>query len=50
TDLAGGNLAIIFEAGPMYPVVVVVLGSSVEGRFDDVEKLVWASLDYITKR
>lgn len=47
TDLAGGNLAIIFEAGPMYPIAVVVLGSSVEGRFSDVERLISATLDYL---
>ncbi len=44
TDVAGGNLAIIFEAGPMYPIAVVVLGSSVEGRFTDVETLIRATL------
>ena len=47
TDLAGGNLAVLFEAGPMYPVAVVVLGSSVEGRFSDVEQLVGAALMYL---
>lgn len=47
TDLAGGNLAVLFEAGPMYPVAVVVLGSSIEGRFSDVEKLVAATLEYL---
>lgn len=49
TDLAGGNLAVIFEAGPMYPVAVVVLGSSVDGRFNDVEKLVAATLEYLRR-
>lgn len=47
TDIAGGNLAVLFEAGPMYPVAVVVLGSSVEGRFSDIEKLVAATLGYL---
>ncbi|MBI3074603.1 MAG: D-alanyl-D-alanine carboxypeptidase [Parcubacteria group bacterium] len=50
TDLAGGNLAIIFEAGPMYPVAVVVLGSSVEGRFNDVAHLVSATLARLNQR
>lgn len=36
TDLAGGNLAIAFDAGLNHPVIVVVLGSTTEGRFDDV--------------
>jgi len=44
TDLAGGNLAIIFDVGPMHPVVIVVLGSSAEGRFSDVIKLAQITL------
>lgn len=39
TDLAGGNLAIVYDAGINRPVAIVVLGSSVEGRFTDVQKL-----------
>ena len=35
TDLAGGNLALIFEAGPARPIISVVLGSTLEGRFSD---------------
>ena len=44
TDLAGGNLAVIIEAGPMHPIAIVVLGSTAEERFTDVERLVWAAL------
>ena len=44
TDLAGGNLAVLFEKEPGWPIIVVALGSSTEGRFSDVEKLVWASI------
>lgn len=40
TDLAGGNVAIIFDAGFMHPIIIVVLGSSADGRFNDLEKLV----------
>jgi len=47
TDLAGGNLVIVFEAGPVYPIVVVVLGSTLEERFSDIEQLIWASLAYL---
>ncbi len=36
TDLAGGNLVIAFDAGLNHPVVVVALGSTPDGRFDDV--------------
>ncbi len=43
TDLAGGNLAIIFDASVNHPIAVVVLGSSVEGRFKDVDTLVRAT-------
>ncbi len=48
TDLAGGNLAIAFDAGINHPIVVVVLGSSFEGRFRDVERLVNASIKEIS--
>lgn len=44
TDLAGGNLAVAFDVGPMHPVVIVVLGSSQDGRFADMEKLMTASV------
>jgi len=40
TDLAGGNLAVVFDVGLSHPVVAVVLGSSEKGRFTDMKKLV----------
>ena len=43
TDLAGGNLAVVFNAGFGHPVAVVVLGSTVEGRFTDVNRLMEAT-------
>lgn len=43
TDLAGGNLAIVFDVGPAHPVVAVVLHSTQEGRFDDMKKIVTAT-------
>lgn len=43
TDLAGGNLAIVFDAGMNHPIAVVVLGSTREGRFTDVDTLVRAT-------
>lgn len=49
TDLAGGNLVIAFDAGPAHPIIIAVLGSSQEGRFTDVEKLVAASLQKIVQ-
>lgn len=44
TDLAGGNLAIVFDAGINHPVAVVVLGSSQKARFTDSTALIAASL------
>lgn len=39
TEEAGGNLAVILDAGLNDPIVLVVLGSTVEGRFSDIKKL-----------
>jgi serine-type D-Ala-D-Ala carboxypeptidase (penicillin-binding protein 5/6) len=47
TDLAGGNLVIVFEPEPMRPIILVSLGSTQEGRFSDIEKLYLTTLDYI---
>lgn len=47
TDLAGGNLAVAFDRGPGRPIVIVALGSSLQGRFDDVTRLADAALKYI---
>ncbi|MDO8564618.1 MAG: serine hydrolase [bacterium] len=44
TDLAGGNLVVAFDAGFGHPIVIAVMGSTLEGRFTDAEKLVWATL------
>ena len=43
TDLAGGNLAVVFDAGLGHPVVAVVLGSTEDGRFTDMKQLVAAT-------
>ncbi len=48
TDMAGGNLVVAFDSSIGRPVIVVVLGSTQDGRFEDVQKLVDASLEYIT--
>lgn len=40
TDLAGGNLGVIFDASIGRPIVAVVLGSTYDGRFDDIRTLV----------
>ncbi|MDZ7726177.1 MAG: serine hydrolase [Candidatus Campbellbacteria bacterium] len=46
TKQAGGNLAVAVDAGFMRPVVIVVLGSTYEGRFSDVEKLLQTTKEY----
>lgn len=47
TALAGGNLAVAFDAGLEHPIVIVVLGSTQDGRFTDVDTLVKATMNYI---
>jgi D-alanyl-D-alanine carboxypeptidase len=49
TNLAGGNLVVAFDAGLGRPIIVSVLGSTEQGRFTDVQKLVDASLKYISQ-
>lgn len=44
TDLAGGNLVILFDIGIDHPVVSVILGSSYKGRFEDMHALTKATL------
>ncbi|QQG37579.1 MAG: D-alanyl-D-alanine carboxypeptidase [Candidatus Kaiserbacteria bacterium] len=50
TDLAGGNLTVVFDVGLARPVVAVVLASSREGRFEDMQKLVAAARATIAAR
>lgn len=42
TDLAGGNLTVAIDIGLNHPVVITVLGSTIDGRFNDVSKLIEA--------
>lgn len=44
TDLAGGNLVLVFDSGIQHPIAVVVLGSSKNARFTDGTALVAATL------
>jgi len=44
TNLAGGNLVVAYDAGIGHPIIITVLGSTEQGRFRDVIKLVEASL------
>lgn len=43
TDLAGGNLALVFDVGLNHPVAVVILGSTLKARFTDGAALVAAT-------
>ncbi len=43
TDLAGGNLALVFDVGIGHPIAVIVLGSSRKARFTDGQALVAAT-------
>lgn len=47
TDDAGGNLAVVVDVALGHPVVIVVLGSTREGRFEDVSALYEALLKSI---
>lgn len=44
TDLAGGNLALVFDVGIGHPIAIVLLGSSQKARFTDGASLVAATL------
>ncbi len=49
TDLAGGNLVVAFDLGLGHRYVAVVLGSTKQGRFEDMIKLINATYDYVKK-
>lgn len=50
TDLAGGNLTVVFDAGYNRPIVVTVLGSTINERFSDVKKLIAAVQESVTEQ
>lgn len=43
TNLAGGNLALVFDSGIGHPIAVVILGSSQKARFTDGTALIAAT-------
>jgi D-alanyl-D-alanine carboxypeptidase (penicillin-binding protein 5/6) len=45
TQQAGGNLGVVFDRGLNEPVIVVVLGSSYDGRFSDIQRLASSTLE-----
>lgn len=48
TDVSGGNLVVAFDFGLMKPIVISILGSTKEGRFEDMKKLIRASMEYLS--
>lgn len=50
SGLAGGNLAVVFDMGLEHPVIIVALGSSEEGRFEDVRILYNETLKYFSEQ
>ncbi len=48
TDIAGGNLAMVFTAGKnKTPLVAVVLGSTFDGRFEDMNTIIRVTREYM---
>lgn len=48
TELAGGNLVVTIDAAVAHPIVIAVLGSTEQGRFEDVALLAKASLETVS--
>jgi D-alanyl-D-alanine carboxypeptidase len=48
TDLAGGNLVAAIDMEVGHPVIVAVMGSTVDGRFEDVKLLTTQTHDLFT--
>lgn len=47
TDLSGGNLIVAFDFGLMKPIIISILGSTKDGRFEDARKLIDAIINYL---
>lgn len=47
TNTAGGNLVIVFDPELGRPIIVSILGSTEEGRFEDARALISAVMEYI---
>jgi serine-type D-Ala-D-Ala carboxypeptidase (penicillin-binding protein 5/6) len=46
TNIAGGNLVVVIDTGLNNPVSIVVLGSTKDGRFEDILKLYDETIDF----
>ncbi len=49
TDLAGGNLIVGIDEDINHPIIIVVLGSTEEGRFEDVMALASSTREYFSQ-
>ncbi len=47
TNTAGGNLVIVFDPELGRPIIISILGSTEEGRFEDVRTLINAIMGYV---
>lgn len=50
TDIAGGNLAIIMNTPLNHAVAIVVMGSTIDGRFSDVRTLASSTIDFFSQK
>ncbi len=48
TDIAGGNLVVVFDADLNHPVVAVVMGSTFNGRFRDMDTIIETTRSHVT--
>lgn len=47
TEVAGGNLVIVFDPELGRPIIISLLGSTEHGRFEDMSTLISATMEYI---
>lgn len=47
TDLAGGNLMVVVNVDFNYPVIIVVMDSTFDGRYEDVKLLIETTKNYL---
>lgn len=47
TNTAGGNLVVIFDPELGRPIIISILGSTEDGRFEDVHALISAVMEYL---
>lgn len=48
TDISGGNLVVAVDPSLNRPIIIVILGSTLEGRFSDAEKIAGAVSNYFS--